>query len=145
MTFQEEISVIKELKKNGLYSNEKIDKIILSVVRKYVNHQETVYVFEDGKKVSPIYPYAYYVMEYEINFNFDLWKDFYEEKTGFLISSTNWGSLTQIICYITRNFKKVLISVEYIKYSFIITFHDSVYKFELNPGSKAGFKYKKLK
>ena len=145
MTFQEEIAVIEELKKNGLYSNEKIDKIILSVVRKYVNHQESVYVFENGKKVSTIHAYAYYVIENKENFNFDLWKDFYEEKTGFLIASTIWGSLTQIICYITRNFKKVLISVEYIKNCFIITFHDSVYKFELNPGSKAGFKYKKLK
>lgn len=145
MTFKEEISVIKELKKTGLYSNEKIQRIVLSVVRKYVNHQESVYIFEDGKKVTVTFPYAYYVTESRLDFNYDLWKDFYEKKTGFLIASTNWGSMTQIICYITRNFDKVLISVEHINGSFIITFHDSVYKFELNPDSKAGFKYKKLK
>lgn len=145
MRFKEEISVIKELEKSGLYSNEKIQRIVLSVVRKYVNHQESVYIFEDGKKVTANRPYAYYVMESRLDFNFDLWKDFYKKRTGFLIASTTWGSLTQIICYITRNFDKLLISVEYINYSFIITFHDSVYKFELNPDSKAGFKYKKLK
>lgn len=145
MRFKEEISVIKELEKSGLYSNEKIQRIVLSVVRKYVNHQESVYIFEDGKKFTAKCPYAYYVMESRLDFNFDLWKDFYKKRTGFLIASTIWGSLTQIICYITRNFDKVLISVEYINYSFIITFHDSVYKFELNPDSKAGFKYKKLK
>lgn len=145
MRFKEEISVIKELEKSGLYSNRKIQRIVLSVVRKYVNHQDSVYIFEDGKKLTVNRPYAYYVLESRLDFNFDLWKDFYKKRTGFLIASTTWGSLTQIICYITRNFDKVLISAEYINHSFIITFHDSAYKFELNPDSKAGFKYKKLK